>query len=353
MNSLMKQIALGLVLAVVWGLPAPAQSTNGLLDSFETSADLSRFARRDCLVSSSTNGVTDGQKSGLVIFQDVTWPNIYFQSGIGFTNGDWRAWGGIAVDILNTNSQAVTVDIRVDDDFSADGVHHCQTGSIGVPAAQALSVVMPFTNYVPSGMRGGPPVLFGAANMSVDRLGHRFLAYRRVSDLSEPTRPASGSVHRPHSACASACCDQPGRPLRTIHWRRFPAGRSTRTPIFRSRRSTNCNGWRTNPSPILSRHLRESGQWTATQRYGLLPDGVCDQWRGSQSKLCSGQPGPLVARCSIGKALLFRRRGRDRLRTSHGSGGTRESLYPGCPPQATRWRSSLSLAPHAPRTSMG
>jgi hypothetical protein len=167
MNSRMKRIASGLLLAVVWGWSAPAQSTNGLLDSFETSADLSRFTRNNCLVFSSTNGVTDGQKSGLVIFQNVAWPNIYFQSGTGFTNGDWRAWGGIAVDILNTNSQAVTVDLRVDDDFSADGVHHCQTGSIGVPAAQALSVVMPFTDYVPSGMRGGPPILFGAVNMSV------------------------------------------------------------------------------------------------------------------------------------------------------------------------------------------
>ena len=167
MNSRMNRIALGLPLALVWGLTAPGQSTNGLLDSFETSADLSRFTRNNCLVFSSTSGVTDGQRSGLVLFQDVAWPNIYFQSGTGFTNGDWRAWGGIAVDILNTNSQAVTVDIRVDDDFSADGVHHCQTGSIGVPAAQALSVVMPFTNYVPSGMRGGPPILFGALNMSV------------------------------------------------------------------------------------------------------------------------------------------------------------------------------------------
>jgi len=88
MNSRMKRIASGLLLAVVWGWSAPAQRTNGLLDSFETSADLSRFTRNNCLVFSSTNGVTDGQKSGLVIFQNVAWPNIYFQSGTGFTNGD-------------------------------------------------------------------------------------------------------------------------------------------------------------------------------------------------------------------------------------------------------------------------
>ena len=71
------------------------------------------------------------------------------------------------MDILNTNSQSVTVDIRVDDDFSADGVNHCNTGSIGIPAGQGLSVVMPFTNSVPSGMRGGPPLVYGAQNMNV------------------------------------------------------------------------------------------------------------------------------------------------------------------------------------------
>jgi hypothetical protein len=32
----------------------------------------------------------------------------------------------VAVDILNTNPASVTVDIRVDDDFSADGAKHCQ-----------------------------------------------------------------------------------------------------------------------------------------------------------------------------------------------------------------------------------
>jgi len=58
------------------------------------------------------------------------------EAGTGFTDGDWRAWGTVAVDILNTNPASVTVGIRVDDDFSADGAKHCQTGLMGVPAGQ-------------------------------------------------------------------------------------------------------------------------------------------------------------------------------------------------------------------------
>src|SRR5512136_209735 len=122
---------------------AAAQSTNGLINSFETSGDLLKFTKNNCSVSLSTNGVTEGQKAALVVFSRVDWPNIYFRVGTGFPNGDWRAWGGLAVDIMNTNANAVTVDIRVDDDFSADGIHHCQTGSASIPGNQAATVVMP------------------------------------------------------------------------------------------------------------------------------------------------------------------------------------------------------------------
>ena len=164
----MKGTRLILMLALAWAMPASAQVTNGLLvNSFETSTDLLRFTRNSCSVSLSTNGVTDGQKAAVVVFSNVDWPNLYFTVGTGFTNGDWRAWGAVAVDILNTNSASVTVDIRVDDDFSADGVNHCQTGSASVPGGQTATVVMPLTNSAPPGMRGGPPLAPDAFNMNV------------------------------------------------------------------------------------------------------------------------------------------------------------------------------------------
>ena len=164
----MKATRLLLILAMALGMPSGAQVTNGLLvNSFETSADLLRFTRNNCSVSSSTEGVTDGQKAALVVFSNVDWPNLYFKVGTGFANGDWRDRGAVAVDILNTNLASVTVDSRVDDDFSADGAKHCQTGSIGVPAGQKATVVMPLSKSVPPGMKGGPPIYPDALQMNV------------------------------------------------------------------------------------------------------------------------------------------------------------------------------------------
>ena len=93
--------------------PSGTQATNGLLiNSFETGADLLRFTRNNCSVSSSTEGGTDGQKAALVVFSNVDWPNLLFKVGTGFANGDWRGWGAVAVDILNTNPASVMVDNR-------------------------------------------------------------------------------------------------------------------------------------------------------------------------------------------------------------------------------------------------
>jgi hypothetical protein len=154
--------------AMALGTPSGAQVNNGLLvNSFETSADLLRFTRNNCSVSSSTEGGTDGQKAAPVVFSNVDWPNLHFKVGTGFANGDWRAWGAVAVDILNINPASVTVDIRVDDDFSADGAKHCQTGSIGVPAGHKATVVMPLSKSVPPGMKGGPPIYPDALQMNV------------------------------------------------------------------------------------------------------------------------------------------------------------------------------------------
>jgi hypothetical protein len=109
----MKATRLLLMLAMAWGMPSRAQVTNGLLiNSFETSADPLRFTRNNCSVSSSTEGVTDGQKAALVVFSNMDWPNLLFKVGTGFTNGDWRGCGAVAVDILNTNPASVMVDNR-------------------------------------------------------------------------------------------------------------------------------------------------------------------------------------------------------------------------------------------------
>jgi hypothetical protein len=192
-------------------MPSGAQVTNGLLvNSFETSADLLRFTRNNCSVSSSTEGVTDGQKAALVVFSNVDWPNLHFKVGTGFANGDWRGWGAVAVDILNTNPASVTVDIRVDDDLSADGAKHCQTGSIGVPAGQKATVVMPLSKSVPPGMRGGPPIAPDVTPNECLWPLHRPFAHCRFPGFPPQTGQANNLVSRQYPPAASDAVERLG-----------------------------------------------------------------------------------------------------------------------------------------------
>ena len=63
------------------------------------------------------------------------------------------------MDVLNTNAAPITVSIRVDDDFSADGVQHCQTASLNFPANASGTIVMGFPQSAVTNMRAGPPLV--------------------------------------------------------------------------------------------------------------------------------------------------------------------------------------------------
>src|SRR5208337_2693317 len=52
------------------------------------------------------------------------------------------------------------------DSFSRSA-NRTQTGSIGVPAGQKATVVMPLSKSVPPGMKGGPPICPDALQMNV------------------------------------------------------------------------------------------------------------------------------------------------------------------------------------------
>src|SRR6202142_1189697 len=132
MNKLLYSCLVALLPAAAVSIQA--QTNAWLVNSFETSADLAVISKNNTTISLSTNGATLGQNSGCVTFNPSAWPNIYFKSGIAFTNLDWRSRGGLAVDVMNTNAEAITAYIRVDDDFSADGSQHCQTASLSLPA---------------------------------------------------------------------------------------------------------------------------------------------------------------------------------------------------------------------------
>ena len=170
-----------------------AQTNSWLINSFETSADLAVIATNNATISLSTNGVTLGQHSGSVTFNPAAWPNIYFKSGVAFTNLDWQSRGGLAVDVLNTNATPITVSIRVDDDFSADGVQHCQTASLSFLANASGTIVMAFPQSAVTNMRAGPPLVASNA-LSTSVYGvvlnwSNIVAFQIF--LSSPTNPTT------------------------------------------------------------------------------------------------------------------------------------------------------------------
>jgi agarase len=156
MNKLFYGCLAALVLVA---LPIPAQTNSWLVSSFETSSDLAVISTNNTTIFLSTNGVTLGQYSGCVTFNPSAWPNVYFKSGVAFTNLDWQSRGGMAVDVLNTNAAPISIFIRVDDDFSANGVVHCQTASLSFPAAASGTIVMAFPQSAVTNMRTGPPLV--------------------------------------------------------------------------------------------------------------------------------------------------------------------------------------------------
>ena len=117
---------------------ARAQTNSWLINSFETRSDLAVIAQNNTTVSLSTNGVTLGQSSGCVTFNPSAWPNIYFKSGVAYTNLDWHSRGGLAVDVVNTNAVAIGVNIRVDDSFSANGIIDCEGASLTFPDRKSV-----------------------------------------------------------------------------------------------------------------------------------------------------------------------------------------------------------------------
>ncbi|MCS7192718.1 MAG: beta-galactosidase [Armatimonadetes bacterium] len=129
-----------------------------LLNSFESQLDVSKVQPNNAQIVQVSSNVTHGRFALQVEFQTVMYPNIYFRIGQAFDKGDWREFGGLVVDVTNLEPEPVALFIRVDDDFSADGWNHCRTGRIVLPSKRTVTVVMPFQNAIPPGMRGGPPL---------------------------------------------------------------------------------------------------------------------------------------------------------------------------------------------------
>ncbi len=142
------------------------------------------------LATRTTTGATHGRYALQVQFQTANYPNIYFRIGATFADGDWRPFGGLAVDVWNPESEEVAIFIRVDDDFAADGHRHCRTGRTVIPPRSQVTVVMPFRSAIPPGMRGGPPLIPNALKMETygaDIDWSHIVAFQLF--LAKPSRP--------------------------------------------------------------------------------------------------------------------------------------------------------------------
>jgi len=136
-----------------------------LLNSFESQADVAKVQPHNANIAQVSSHATHGRFALQVEFQTAQYPNIYFRIGQAFDNGDWREFGGLAVDVTNLEPEPIALFIRVDDDFAADGRVHCSTGRTTLPPKRTVTVVMPFQVAIPSGMLGGPPLVPNALVM--------------------------------------------------------------------------------------------------------------------------------------------------------------------------------------------
>ncbi len=137
------------------------------ITSFERAVDLEKVICNDVEITQTRAGATEGRYALKAEFKPSNWPNIYFRIDKAFSQGNWSGFGGLAVDVENPNNETISLYIRVDDDFSADGIKHCRTGYISLQPRQKATIIMPLKSAVPPGMRGGPPLLPGATMMGV------------------------------------------------------------------------------------------------------------------------------------------------------------------------------------------
>ena len=150
--------------------------------------------------------VTPTKEGVAVTFQPAEWPNVSWSAG-GGKSWDWRGHAVLSFHAANPSPALIDFHVRVDDDPSADGVHHCRTADGSLAAGKSgtffvdLSVADPKATM---GMNGGPPVP-GREGMTA--------------------MPGSGAVDPSHLVAFQVFLHQPATPqtLRLSHLRLLPS----------------------------------------------------------------------------------------------------------------------------------
>lgn len=151
----MKILKMLLFASVVLGAVS-AQGQGRRVNSFERPDDLRLLKTNNTQISTVGSHATDGTRALKIVFQPADWPNVTFRPD---TPWNWTGSDALTMDVTNPGTEAITFYVRVDDDPSADGVHHCRTGTGILAAGESRRFLMPFAmDPAALGMRGLPPV---------------------------------------------------------------------------------------------------------------------------------------------------------------------------------------------------
>lgn len=94
-----------------------------------------------------------GDKNLEIIFKPARWPSV---KEIFETPRDWSKYGGVSLTVKNTNSDAVLLQTRIDDDLENPLENHSISGNTSIAPNTTETIIIPF-NLKDLGMRAGPP----------------------------------------------------------------------------------------------------------------------------------------------------------------------------------------------------
>ncbi len=148
--------------AALLGADAPRQPV--VINSFESTADLSVLVPGNARIQPVTQHVTHGRQSLEVQFQPAEWPQVRMMAPAPW---NWKDSGGLVLDITNPGRSPVRFGVRVDDaPMPTDPKRWWQGQGWIAPGARA-SFVLPFNpDPMSRGMRG-LPVTAGLQLLSV------------------------------------------------------------------------------------------------------------------------------------------------------------------------------------------
>lgn len=153
-------LCLALLLCVGATATISSRAMAGSEDTEKSIVSLAGPELPDSLVCNNTTVklVTSGPQKGLsVVYQVTDWPNVFFRPVTGVW--DWSGYTGIAVDIYNPETEALSINMRVDN-AGADGVNHCnQQGTSVAPGA--------WTTFRLRFNRGGDTSLWGMRGLPI------------------------------------------------------------------------------------------------------------------------------------------------------------------------------------------